>query len=171
MGSVYAYSKKATRQESIEAVKSASLFFDGTESRLIWTELFRLVRGGTEGAHESLDDLHFFRWIVQHFNVKEEEMLSLHIPLVCGYMLDWIGLPSSLTSDKILELSDCATILMELIPARAFMSLSSDEANTSHGAAAATEIRSLAKRFYAGQYTGDEKHCPLQSDWQTCYCN
>lgn len=160
MRSVYAYSKKATRQESIEAVKSASLFFDGTESRLIWTELFRLVQGGTEGAHESLDDLHFFRWIVQHFNVKEEEMLSLHIPLVCGYMLDWIGLPSSLASDKILELSDCATILMELIPARAFMSLSNDEANTSHGAVAATEIRSLAKRFYAGQYTGDEKTLP-----------
>ena len=158
--SVYAYSRTATRDESAEAVKSASLFFDGTESRLIWTELFKLVQDAIEVAYESLNDLDFFRWIVHNFNVKEEEMLTLHIPLVCGYMLDWIRLPSSVASDRILEVSDCATILMELIPARALVVRSSDKAKTSNGVVATPEMRSLAKRFYAGQNTRDEVILP-----------
>lgn len=163
MKSVYAYSRKATRVDSAEAIKSASLFFDGTESRLIWTELFKLVHDATEGADGSLEDLEFFRWIVQHFNVKEEEMLTLHIPLVCGYMLDWISLPSSVASDVLLEVSDCATILMETIPARAFVQSSSDNAEPSHELTSTTEIHGLAKRFYAGQNTRNEETLPKAS--------
>jgi hypothetical protein len=160
MRSVYAYSQKATREESNEAVKSASLFFDGTESRLIWTELFKLVQNATEGPSESLDGLPFFRWIVRNFNVREEEMLTLHIPLVCGYMLNWIRLPGSVASDRLLEVSECATNLMEMIPARAFLLSSSDNSKTAHGVVDADEMRVLVKRFYADQTTGDEKAVP-----------
>jgi hypothetical protein len=160
MRSVYAYSKKSTREDSVEAIKSASLFFDGTESRLIWTELFKLVRDGTEGKHESIEDLHFFRWVVQNFNVREEEMLTSHIPLVCGYMLDWIRVSGSMTSDRLLEMSDCAMLLMEIIPARAFAPSSTHTTQTSDDGTSALEMRSLAKRFYADQDAKGEKALP-----------
>lgn len=160
MRSVYAYSKTTTREDSAEAIKSASLFFDGTESRLIWTELFKLVRDGTEGANESIEDLHFFRWVVQHFNVKEEEMLTSHIPLVCGYMLDWIKAFKGMSSGRLLEMSECATILMEIVPTRAFMTSSNHTSKSSDDTTTANEMRSLAKRFYAGPNAGDEAILP-----------
>jgi hypothetical protein len=160
MRSVYAYSKKSTREDSVEAIKSASLFFDGTESRLIWTELFKLVRESTEGKHESIEDLHFFRWVVQNFHVREEEMLTSHIPLVCGYMLDWIRVSESMASDRLLEMSDCTILLMEFIPARAFTPSSNPTTEMSGDSTATVEMRSIAKRFYAAQDAKSEKTLP-----------
>lgn len=149
--SVYTYSKRATREDSAEAIKSASLFFDGTESRLIWTELFKAARNGLEGQHNSLEDLHFFRWVVQHFNVREEEMLTVHIPLMCCYMLQCIGSQGDIPSNKLLEISECARILMGFVPARAFVPSSNQIIESNGGAAPIADSRQMAKRFYASQ--------------------
>jgi predicted DNA-binding transcriptional regulator YafY len=154
MKSVHAYSTQATREEATEAIKSASLFFDGTESRLIWSELFKLLQNGTEQSREALDNLHFFRWIVQNFNVREEEMLTLHIPLVTGYLLDCIASSSGMTVERLVALSDCATTLLELIPARAFVPPSSGQKQeASEVAPSAFDIRRAAKHYYE-RWTG-----------------
>jgi hypothetical protein len=160
MRSIHAYSKTASREDSFEAIKSASLFFDGTESRLIWTELFTRIRDVTEGTQGSSDDLLFFRWVVQHFNVREEEMITLHIPLVCCYMLDCMKGPSGMISDRLLEISDCATLLMDIIPARAFVPLPNHAEASSDDSTPVMEMRILAKRFYANQNAAGEIALP-----------
>jgi hypothetical protein len=156
MRSVHAYSTQATREEATEAIKSASLFFDGTESRLIWSELFKLLQDETEQSGEALNNLHFFRWIVQNFNVREEEMLTLHIPLVTGYLLNWIASSNGMTVDKLVALSDCATTLLEFIPARAFVPPSVHVQATSELAPSTFDIRRAAKHYYEG-WTGAGK--------------
>ena len=162
MKSVHAYSTQATREEATEAIKSASLFFDGTESRLIWSELFKLLQTNTEQSREALHNLHFFRWIVQNFNVREEEMLTLHIPLVTGYLLDWIASSSSMTMEKLIALSDCAATLLEFIPARAFVPPSSGQAQvTSEVAPSTIDVSRAAKHYYEGRGGAGKIGLPL----------
>jgi len=154
MKSVYTCSTRATREEATEAIKSASLFFDGTESRLIWSELFKLLQDETD---ESLANLQFFRWTVQNFNVREEEMLTLHIPLVTGYLLDRIASSSSISVEKLVALSDCATTLLEFIPTRAFVPPSLGQTQPVAAAAPSTfDMRRAAKHYYEG-WTGAGK--------------
>lgn len=151
MRGVYTYSVQASREDAAEAIKSASLFFDGTESRLIWSELFKLVRSETEHGAGSSDNLDFFRWIVQNFNVREEEMVVLHIPLITAFLLDSIKTTdtNSITAENLVSLSDCAMTLMEFIPARAFVS--SDKAGASTSTArSAFDIRRATRHYYEG---------------------
>lgn len=84
MRSVYHTSQTEAPTVVADVIRSASLFFDGVESRLIWSELFKLVDPSTLRS----DDLGLFLWILQTFNVGEEEMLTLHIPLVSLFMLE-----------------------------------------------------------------------------------
>lgn len=162
MRSVYAYSTQASREDATEAIKSASLFFDGTESRLIWSELFKLVRDETEESRDSLDNLHFFRWIVQNFNVREEEMLTLHIPLVIGYLLDWITASSSMSVEKLVGLFDCSMTLLEFIPARAFTSCSGQAEGQSAALKSTIDIRRATKHYYEGLDAKAKSNVPSQ---------
>lgn len=148
MRGAYLYSGSATREESAEAIRSASLFFDGTESRLIWSELFKLVEDAAKAKSDSPDSLRFFRWILQHFNVREEEMITLHIPLIAGYLLDWINTVSSKHPASVLELADCAMILLEFVPARAFAPSSKKSKDSVETLKSSPNIRLAAEQYY-----------------------
>lgn len=162
--SVYAYSKNATREESAEAIKSASLFFDGTESRLIWSELFKLIRDATEKHQRSESSIPFLRWILQNFNVREEEMITLHIPLVAGYLLDAINHANKTTLESLSDLADCAMILIDHVPARAFAPSSSETRRISNASNVALDIRRVVRDYYENPDADVNPSLPSSSD-------
>lgn len=59
-----------------EVLRSASAFFDVVEAINIWSDCLKLLLEGTDSS------LSLFLYIVQTFNVQEEEMLVQHLPLM-----------------------------------------------------------------------------------------
>jgi hypothetical protein len=84
--SVESYGRSAGKEQLDEVVRSASNFFDGVESRLIWGKLLQLassaLQPGKTPDEERLRYLKLTKFILLRFNVKEEEMLMEHMPLV-----------------------------------------------------------------------------------------
>jgi hypothetical protein len=83
IGSVQRYQDQArSKEDFMEVVRSASMFFDGVESGLIWAEIIGLIRASfaTESADEARGKLTLVTFIITHFNVREEEMLLVHAP-------------------------------------------------------------------------------------------
>ena len=142
MESIWRYQGVAPSKEAFaEVLRSASVFFDGIESGLIWAELNQIMindlgGGQDDGSNtkqpldsmettntqshselsaESRLDLALF--IITKFNIREEEMLALHIPLATLILLisiqSWQETPKSLKAFKV------AIQLLDLIPLRA----------------------------------------------------
>ncbi|KAF2501452.1 cellular morphogenesis regulator dopa [Lophium mytilinum] len=84
--SVQSYSETADREELDEVMKSASVFFDGVESSLIWGKLVELVvsalDGDTSTRDKADDQLKLAKFVTTRFNVRDEEMLLHHMPLM-----------------------------------------------------------------------------------------
>ena len=85
--SVKDFKSKTTEKAAFnEVLRSASVFFDGVESGLIYGELAGLmaqaVGPGSLSISERAEKLALVQFIMTHFNVREEEMVTLHTPLV-----------------------------------------------------------------------------------------
>ena len=146
MESIQQYESIATSKEAFtEVFRSAHVFFDGIQSRLIWSEIIQLVYRSleigkfqssnlTEEAQAKLDLVWF---IITKFNVREEEMLVLHMPMVCLLIL--ISIQTIQQKEDILQIAKVkdliavalkiATRLFELIPERAFIDRDAQGAN------------------------------------------
>ncbi|KAI0397858.1 putative regulator of reproduction dopa [Xylariaceae sp. FL0594] len=78
-----------------EVLRSASVFFDGVESGLIYGELVGLlaqaIGPGEMSPSERADKLALVQFIMAHFNVREEEMVTLHAPLAAVAVLAMVG--------------------------------------------------------------------------------
>ena len=142
MESIWRYQGVAPSKEAFaEVLRSASVFFDGIESGLIWAELNQIMindlgGGQDDGSNtkqpldsmeatntqplselsaESRLDLALF--IITKFNIREEEMLALHIPLATLVLL--ISIQSWREEPKTLKAFKVAIQLLDLIPLRA----------------------------------------------------
>ncbi len=142
MESIWRYQGVAPSKEAFaEVLRSASVFFDGIESGLIWAELNQIMindlgGGQDDGSNtkqpldsmentntqplselsaESRLDLALF--IITKFNIREEEMLALHIPLATLVLL--ISIQSWRENSKTLKAFKVAIQLLDLIPLRA----------------------------------------------------
>ncbi|PGH06449.1 hypothetical protein AJ79_06539 [Helicocarpus griseus UAMH5409] len=135
MHSVQQYQRLASSSENFDEVfRSASAFFDGVESSLIFSELISLVHVEPSAIKtrsiRALEDLKLANFIVSHFNMGEEEMLVAHIPLLFLALLVKIRAISSsedtgldhrdIQSSALNEASAIVKHLLELIPDRAF---------------------------------------------------
>ncbi|KAF2196132.1 cellular morphogenesis regulator dopa [Delitschia confertaspora ATCC 74209] len=83
--SLKAYSEIASNDQLEEVMKSASVFFDGVESGLIWGKLINLVTSSldpTATDDEALHHIKLAKFILSRFNLKEEEMVLHHMPLM-----------------------------------------------------------------------------------------
>ncbi|KAF1810558.1 hypothetical protein P152DRAFT_439448 [Eremomyces bilateralis CBS 781.70] len=127
--SVLEYHSTAESEQLDEVMRSANVFFDGVESGLIWSKLFELIRDAFTKSELSKEErqhkLELCRFVVHRFNIREEEMLLYHIPMICLALLvaledtdqgSAIGIDAavSLTGLNILD------ALINLLPARAF---------------------------------------------------
>lgn len=84
--SVQSYSEVASREHVDEVMRSASAFFDGVDSSLIWGKLIYLVTSSlqpkTKQRDEALRKMKLAKFILARFNLKEEDMLLYHMPLM-----------------------------------------------------------------------------------------
>ncbi|CAL3964088.1 unnamed protein product [Diplocarpon coronariae] len=121
----------ATKNDFVEVLRSASVFFDGVESGLIWGELVQLITQaigpGELSTAERIDKLSLVNFIITHFNIKEEEMLLIHAPLTTLTLLALLKEAKgktqlqAITSENVSRLAlSVAMDLVELIPERAF---------------------------------------------------
>ncbi|KAG9248865.1 Dopey, N-terminal-domain-containing protein [Calycina marina] len=137
--SVRKYQKIAPNKEDFkEVLRSASVFFDGVESGLIWGKIAGLIASaispGKSPAHERRENLVLVDFIITHFNVREEEMLIVHAPLTAltilimlaevGNSIKSVGGFASANELPLLALTTVSD-LIDIIPERAFSDRSS----------------------------------------------
>ncbi|KAH8179988.1 protein dopey [Sarocladium implicatum] len=144
--------------EFVEVLRSASVFFDGIESGLIYSELIGLLAQamapGEASMEERRDRLDLVLFILEHFNVREEEMITIHAPLCClaslSMLEDYVARQAPETeqaessSGLQEQLLKVASALLELVPERAFTKATSDRKKPSSNA----EILKRTRAFY-----------------------
>lgn len=121
-----------TSEEYHEVLRSASAFFDGVESALIWDEMSNNLLHATE---MQVSDFQTFReslelasFVVARFDLQEEEMLVRHIPLLALSMLLKYGAllvhpqgQERVSDDNVTEQTlSLIKQLLDLVPGRAF---------------------------------------------------
>lgn len=127
--------RASSKTDFNEVLRSASVFFDGVESGLIYGELVSLVAqaigpGNAEYA-QRVDKLDLVQFIMKHFNIREEEMVTIHAPLAALSILAMLEdtkdrghqLPTnSATGDAALpdQALAIALGLLDMVPERAF---------------------------------------------------
>ena len=84
--SIQTYSERANKAQVDEVLRSANTFFDGVDSGLIWGKLVHLVTSSLEpndsSPQEALRTIRLAKFVLSHFNLKEEDMLLHHMPLM-----------------------------------------------------------------------------------------
>ena len=131
--SVWRYETLAPSPESYaEVLRSANVFFDGVESGLIWTELFKIIdRALGPNDNNDISDnelLNIVLFVTNKFNLREEEMLIVHMPLTCVILV--LRIQVYIQRSQVSHKSDYMEIahtalritsrLVDLIPVRAF---------------------------------------------------
>jgi len=84
--SVQSYSETSSKENADEVMRSASAFFDGVDSGLIWGKLAHLVtssiRFDEKPYGEALRDIKLAKFVLARFNLKDEDMIQYHMPLM-----------------------------------------------------------------------------------------
>ncbi|SPN96987.1 probable regulator of reproduction DopA [Cephalotrichum gorgonifer] len=135
--SVRAYkTQAASKADFDEVLRSASVFFDGVESGLIYGEvvglLSKAIGPGNTSTAERMDKIALVNFIISNFNVREEEMVTIHAPLTALSILCLLGKTEELhrsrarSDPQFAKLSEAAlgvaATLLDLVPGRAFPS-------------------------------------------------
>ncbi|KAF4175419.1 hypothetical protein CNMCM8927_007318 [Aspergillus lentulus] len=104
MRNIQAFGKSASKHQFDEVFRSASAFFDGVESGVIFSELLGLIDWRADDVcskeRQALDDLQLAQFILDNFNVREEDMLLTHVPLLVLTILVKLSELSSFTKDS-----------------------------------------------------------------------
>ncbi|GKT55231.1 cellular morphogenesis regulator [Colletotrichum tofieldiae] len=181
VNSVRQYKDQApSKADFNEVFRSASVFFDGVESGLIYGEIVSLlaqaIGPGNLSEKERLDKLDLVNFILANFNVREEEMIMIHAPLTALSILcmledtrekQQMGSPrnaSQRTSEEALRIS---LAILDLIPDRAFPSSAANKAKRTMEAGVlaslpAVELLKRIKAFYIDEQGNlDAVHVPL----------
>lgn len=121
-----------------EVFRSASAFFDGVESSLIFSEVLGLLHVDPSHSRAQsgllLEDFKLAAFILNHFNIREEEMVLVHLPLILFSLIHKMqGLSAAIdkypeTSQSLFEsLNEATSIvgtILTMIPNRAFVNSS-----------------------------------------------
>lgn len=141
VGSVRRYQSQSTSAADFnEVLRSASVFFDGVESGLIWSEITGLIAGAVGSNKASndakLDKLTLVRFILANFNVREEEMLLVHAPITALTLLAMLDETASKEIDSVEVKTFATNIVLDLIgliPERAFgLAISAEQSESEH---------------------------------------
>jgi hypothetical protein len=174
---VFEYSQSASKGDVDDVVKSASIFFDGVESGLIWAKIFELLENAlkplTESESNRTSNLQLCLFIIQRFNLREEEMLMHHMPLTTLSALillngrDVEG--SKNRSARVENLAlDVVERIVNMIPERAFVPNPINDTKGKSGLSSLTgkDVLSLIDRFYREDHgTLDGSSPPLSSEF------
>ncbi|KAK4186144.1 protein dopey [Podospora australis] len=126
--------KASSKADFTEVLRSASVFFDGVESGLIYSEMLSLMAQAISPGDLSEADrsgkLDLVKFILTHFNVREEEMITIHAPLTVLSVLCMLEdvkdkdktnkTTSTLNASLTEQVLSIAASLLDLVPERAF---------------------------------------------------
>ncbi len=128
--SIQSYSEDAPRESVAEVMRSASAFFDGVDSGLIWGKLIHLVISSLQDNRiprdEALRQIKLAKFVLARFNLKEEDMLLYHMPLMALSTLACLNETSEMTTKPVIDPEIIALVfeavdaIIQLIPDRAF---------------------------------------------------
>lgn len=90
--SVWRFQRTVSSKESFaEVLRSATVFFDGIESDLIWRKIIKVLQFSFHVEQSQLQQmrerLDLVLFVVTKFNMQEEEMLLIHIPTAALLLL------------------------------------------------------------------------------------
>ena len=165
MRSVHKYKRLAPSKSHFDEVfRSASAFFDGVESNLIFSELLSLLRLNRTGpvtlSASLVEDLKLANFIASHFSLREEEMFTIHIPLLMLALLLKMQAISSMAQDAgdyanmrqvcLDEISSIVNRLLALVPTRAFShAVNGGSVDTMSSEAPEANLRDKILDYYA----------------------
>lgn len=141
MKNVQEYEITAPKHHFDEVFRSSSAFFDGVESTLIFSEILYLIDVDIDNIHngsdKKLNNLKLAHFILAKFNVREEEMLLIHIPLLILSMLSKTNRAVSKYSQPnpaarkavVQQYIKLLVLLVSLVPERAFYRRPSSESS------------------------------------------
>lgn len=160
--SAYNFSKSAEKPQMEEVIKSASQFFDGVESSIIWAKFNQLIATGykkSSSSDEKKSALDLADFIVYRFNIREEEMVTQHIPHSMLYLLIHLRLSIEVKegSDSGDRLAlDILEKLSSLVPARVFSATQDIGASSTSGQSQlkALEVLEQINKFYSDHHGG-----------------
>lgn len=126
-----------SKADFTEVLKSASVFFDGVESGLIYGEIVGLMAqalapGGTSVSQRE-DKIGLIAFMVTHFNVREEEMVRYHAPLASLAILSMVSdTGERFRDDRAMRAIQASALkiahdLLDLVPERAFPTSASNK--------------------------------------------
>jgi len=124
--SIKAYQKASASPEHYqEMMRSGAMFFDGVESHLIWGVIHESIASAMTGSNDTgegpMEKLDLVGFILRTFNVREEEMVVVHAPLVVLALLVMLReLAHKGASELLAKGFGLVESLLELIPQRAF---------------------------------------------------
>jgi hypothetical protein len=128
--SLQSYSEASSRAHADEVLRSASTFFDGVDSGLIWGKLVYLVTSALDSRDTSRDEglmrVKLAKFILARFNLKEEDMLVHHTPLMVLSVLatlnaEYDNVAKSPLDTEVIELAlEITDSLVQMVPGRAF---------------------------------------------------
>ena len=168
MESVWRYQTEAPSKEAfIEVLRSANVFFDGIEPSLIWAETTRIlteslcpenqaIGGATRSPEAGLDLVSF---IITNFNVKEEEMLALHIPLALLSLLICVRLWER-DLNLVRQAFKVANHLLNLIPQRILTTKSKEWSVIGEAAETLQSVLDFYQKLRSGS---EDAHPPFET--------
>lgn len=179
--SVRSYKSQAeSKADFHEVLRSASVFFDGVESGLIYGEIVRLlaeaVGPGDASYTQRIEKLNLVNFIISSFNIREEEMVTIHAPLAALSILCMLEnakdrratSPSHVDQTSHIHETalNIAVALLDLVPMRAFPSGSEgrngrkSKSDTSAASLSDTEVLKRISAFYVEEQ-GAVDNAPL----------
>ena len=181
--SLWRYQSIAPSRESFEEVfRSASVFFDAVESGLIWGEIERVLTsslGNLRTLEDHQDNLGLIYFIVTKFNVREEEMQTLHMPIITLVIVIHLrkfvqeSPDSAKAGSAELERTalKLALTLLDSIPERAFVevaatppSKASEEATGGFVESSETFLNSVQRFYRQYRWSIDHSDVPCSSE-------
>ena len=144
MKSVWQYQNLVVSSGSMaEVLRSSNMFFDGVESAMIWAAINKVIKHALDlqntNYEAALDELKLVFFMVTTFNIREEEMLIIHMPIASLVLLlhvkALIQIAPQQSNDYhshiILLALRITNRLLDLVPSRAFLSERASEARCS----------------------------------------
>ncbi|PSN62364.1 hypothetical protein BS50DRAFT_559706 [Corynespora cassiicola Philippines] len=136
--SMQSYSEIASKDQVDEVMRSASAFFDGVDSGLIWGKLIHLISSSLDpkatNREESIRRIKLAKFVLARFNLKEEDMLVYHMPLTILSTLASLNVAfedaakkAKLSKDTVDLAFEIADSLSQIVPDRALKDQHADD--------------------------------------------
>ncbi|KAK4556391.1 hypothetical protein LTR86_006535 [Recurvomyces mirabilis] len=113
---LYEYSLAAEPAAFSEVLTSASQFFDSVEAGLIWSTIVSILQDACKQSKKR--SFSMVSWLLNQFNVQDQEMRQVHAPLAMTYLMEMLARPlDDSMAPGLLSLGlDVAEHLLAMVP-------------------------------------------------------